>query len=223
MSAPPATVDARVRLAAALAAWGVALGAPHPATAAGVGALALTMRLGRPHPIRSLLPPIALALLAAPLLAATGSGRAALLLLARIVAAGWVASALTASVSRHELLAALGWARVPQPLLELLATADRQRHALAGFASSVRDALRLRLGWSGVRRSLRSAGLLAGLSVCRVVAQAEIASDALALRGARDRTAPPLQPVPGWRNARFGAATAFALSGCLLLPHLLPT
>lgn len=220
MSAPP--LDARVRLAAAGAAWAVALGASHPATAAWAAALALLVRLGRPRALRSLLPTLVLALVAGALLAAFGAGGdrwlPAVTLASRILAAGWVGCALVAWLPLPELLGALAWLRVPPPLLELVAIADRQRHALGDHAMAVRDAQRLRLGWTGLRRALRSAGALGGLAVWRAISQAEIASDALALRGARGRLAPAMEPRPGWPNALFAAAAAVALCACLLLP-----
>lgn len=221
MTQPP--LDARLRLAAAVGAWGVALGAPAPATAAWVAALALLLRAARPRALRALAPPLALALLAATLVAATGTTAAALTLFFRILSAGWVGTALVAWLPLPELLAALAWARVPPQLLEIVAIGDRQRHAIAGHAAAVRDAQRLRLGWSGPGRALRSAGSLAGLSIGRAVAQAEIASDALALRGARGRLLAPLEPRPGWPNAAFAAGATAALFACLLLPGLLST
>jgi cobalt/nickel transport system permease protein len=217
-------LDARVRLSAAVGAWAIVLGAPHPATAAAVASLALALRLARPRPLRALLPALAFGLVAALLLAAFGSASGrwtpAAILFARIVAAGWVGSALVAWLPLSELLAALAWARVPPALLELVAIGDRQRHALADHALTVLHAQRLRLGWTGPRRALRSAGSLAGLAVWRAVTQAEIASDALALRGARGRLHYVLEPLPGWRNALFAAWAASALIGCLLLPGL---
>lgn len=220
MRAPP--LDARVRLAAAAAAWAFALGAPHPARAAWVASLALLVRLGRPRALRSLLPPFALALAAGTLLALVGAGGdrwlPAATLASRILAAGWVGCALVAWLPLPELLGALAWLRTPPALLELVAIADRQRHALGAHAVAVRDAQRLRLGWTGLRRALRSAGALGGLAVWRAISQAEIASDALALRGARGRLLPALEPLPGWPNALFAAAATVALCACLLLP-----
>jgi cobalt/nickel transport system permease protein len=211
-----------VRLAAALGAWAVALGAPHPATALSIATLALALRLTRPRPLRALLPALALAAIAALLVSLVGGGRVpAALLFARIVAAGWIGAALVAWLPTSELLAALAWARVSPTLLELLALAERQRHALADHALSILHAQRLRLGWTRPPRALRSAGTLAGLAVWRAVAQAELASDALSLRGARGLLQPPLEPRPGWRNAAFAAGAATALCACLLLPGLL--
>lgn len=223
MNRRPPSVDPRVRLAIAFAAWGVALGAPHPVTAAAVAALAMVVRLRRPRALPALMPSVVVAVTAALLLAAARGGEAAMRVPARIVAAGWVGSALISSLSRSELLGSLAWARVPPPLLELFATADRQRHALAAFVGTVRDAQRLRLGWTGARRALRSAGALAGLSLLQAFSQAELTSDALALRGAHARPAPPLQSVAGWGNAILPATATLALAGCLLLPRLLPT
>lgn len=227
----PRPVDARVGLAVAVAAWGVALAAPHPATGAAVAALALLLRLRRPRALRALLPPAAIALVAGGLFAifhaaggpVIGHGRPAATLAARIVAAGWVGAALVAWLPLSELLAALAWARVPPALLEIVAIADRQRHALGTYAVAVRDAQRLRLGWSEPRRAIRSAGGLAGLAIWRAVAQAEIAAAALALRGVTGRLGPAVEPRPGWRNALVAAGAAVALYGCLLVPGLLQT
>jgi cobalt/nickel transport system permease protein len=211
-------LDARVRLGAAVAAWTVALAAPRTPTIVAVAAIALLLRLLRPRPLRSLLPAAGVATLAAGLLAASGGVTAAGPLLARIVAAGWIGAALVAWLPLSELLGALHWLRVPTALLEIVAIGDRQRHALADHAASVRDAQRLRLGWTGVRRALRSAGALGGLVLWRAVTQAEVASDALALRGARGRLHHPLEPRPGWRNALFAVGAAAALCLCVLLP-----
>jgi cobalt/nickel transport system permease protein len=218
-----AAVDARVGLGAAVAAWGVSLGAPHPATAVAVALLALALRLLRPRSPRALLPPLALGAVAALFVAVAGPDRApaAAMLASRIVAAGWVAAALVAWVPRHELLGALAWARVPPSLLELVAIGDRQRHALGHHAVALLHAQRLRLGWSGLRRSLRSSGTLAGLALWRAIDRAELVADALALRGVRGRLHVPLKPRPGARNVLLAAATAAALAGCLLLPGLL--
>lgn len=211
-------LDARVRLAAAVAGWSVALSAPRPATVLGVAAIALPLRLLRPRPLRSLLPAAGVAILAAGLLALSGGVAAAGPLFARILAAGWIGAALVAWLPLSELLGTLHWLRVPASLLEIVAIGDRQRHALADHALAVRDAQRLRLGWTGVRRGLRSAGSLGGLVLWRAVTQAEVASDALALRGARGRLHHPLEPRPGWRNALFAAGAAAALYLCVLLP-----
>lgn len=222
MSSP--TFDARVGLGTAMAAWGVSLGAPRPASAAAVALLALAVRLLRPRSLRALLPPAALGLIAALLVAAAGPARApaAAALASRIVAAGWIAAALVAWVPRPELLGALAWARVPPSLLELVAIGDRQRHALGAHAGAVLASQRLRLGWSGLRRSLRSSGTLAGLTLWRAVDRAEIAADALALRGVRGRLRVPLTPRPGSRNVLLAFAAAASLAASLLLPGLLP-
>jgi energy-coupling factor transporter transmembrane protein EcfT len=219
----PSALDPRVGVAAAAAAWAVALATPRPATAAWVALLALLLRLARPRALRALWLPAAIALFAAVVLAIAGRRPDAVALGARILSAGWIGSALIAWLPLEELLGALAWARVPPALLEIVAVGDRQRHALGRYAGAVLHAQRLRLGWATPPRALRSAGALAGLAVWRAVEQAETASEALALRGARGHRAPLLRPVPGWRNGAFAALSALALGACVLLPRMVAT
>lgn len=218
-----ARIDARVKLAAAVGAWIVALAARRPTGPLVVAALALLVLAA----IRSLpaLRRVALPLLAGAVAAALQAFLApssdrlqgAALLLARVVACGAVGTALAAATPFQELLAALSWARVPPALLDLLALVQRQRHALAESAWTIRDAQRLRLGWVGWRRSVRSAGALVGAAAVRAIEQADVTADALALRGASG----PLVPYPLLRaqpqDAAVAAAAVVALAACALL------
>lgn len=221
MSAPG--LDARVKLGVAAAAWVVALASsrlPGPLAVAALAFGSLAFR-GRLRALGALAPALVAGSAAALLQAlfAPGPHRAAgaVLLVARVAACGAVGAALAASTPFPELVAALGWARVPAPLLEVVALANRQRHALAACASTIRDAQRLRLGWVGLRRSVRSAGALAGAAACRALSQAEVAADALALRGAAGPLAPLSPARPGRRDAAFAVGAAFALAACAAL------
>jgi cobalt/nickel transport system permease protein len=218
-----ARVDARVKLAAATGGWLVALAARRPAGPLVVAALALVVlaTIRRLPALRRLAPALLAGAVAAGLqafLAPTADRmQGAALLLARVVACGAVGAALAAATPFAELLAALSWARVPAPLLDLLALAQRQRHALAEGAWRIRDAQRLRLGWVGWRRSVRSAGALVGAASYRAIAQAEIMADALALRGAAGPLVPSPLPPARSRDAAVAAAAAVALAACAIL------
>jgi len=215
-------VDPRVALGAAVSAWCVALasrGLAGPLAVAGL-AVVVVSALRRLRALRALAPALLTGMLAAALQAFLGAtpdrlGGAALLV-ARVAACGAVGAALAAAAPFPDLLAALAWAHVPAPLLELFALAERQRHELAEAAWRVRDAQRLRLGWVGLRRSMRSAGALAGAAACRALAQADVTADALALRGAAGPLAPASLPPPTRRDAAVAVTAALGLAASLV-------
>jgi len=216
------SVDPRVALGVAIAAWCVALAARGPVGPFAVAGLAVGVvaALRRLRALRALAPALLAGAFAAALQALLGAtpdrlGGAALLL-ARVAACSAVGAALAAAAPFPDLLAALAWAHVPAPLLELFALAERQRHALAEAAWRVRDAQRLRLGWVGLRRSMRSAGALAGAAACRALAQADVTADALALRGAAGPLAPASLPPPSWRDAVVAVMAALGLAASLV-------
>lgn len=215
-------VDPRVALGVAVAAWFAALASRGPVGPMVVAGLALMViaALRRLRALRALAPALVAGAFAAALQALLGAtpdrlGGAALLL-ARVVACSAVGAALAAAAPFPDLLAALSWAHVPAPLLELFALAERQRHELAEAGWRVRDAQRLRLGWVGLRRSMRSAGALAGAAACRALAQADVTADALALRGAAGPLAPAPLPAPSRRDAAVAVIAALGLAAFLV-------
>jgi len=220
---PGRLVDPRIALGVAVAAWCVALASRHAAGPLAVAMLAVAVvaALRRMRALRALAPALAAGAVAAVLQAWLGASPdrlgAAALLVARVAACGAVGAALAAAAPLADLLAALAWAHVPAPLLELVALAERQRHALAEGASRIRDAQRLRLGWVGLRRSVRSLGALAGAAACRALAQADVTADALALRGAAGPLVPASLPVPTRRDAAVAVIAALGLASCALV------
>ncbi len=215
-------VDPRVALGVAAVAWCIALASRGPAGPLAVAALAVSVVavMRRLRALRALAPALVAGALAAVLQALLGAtsdhlGGAALLL-GRVVACAAVGAALAAAAPFPDLLAALAWARVPVPLLELVALAERQRHALAEAAWRIRDAQRLRLGWIGLRGSMRSAGTLVGAAACRALVQADVVADALVLRGAAGPLAPVSLPRPTRRDAAVAVTAALALAACAL-------
>jgi cobalt/nickel transport system permease protein len=218
----PRVVDPRIALGVAVAAWCVALASRHAAGPLAVATLAVAVvaALRRVRALRALAPALAAGAIAAVLQALLGATPdrlgAAALLVARVAACGAVGAAVAAAAPLPDLLAALAWARVPAPLVELVALAERQRHALAEAAGRIRDAQRLRLGWIGVRRSVRSLGALTGAAACRALAQADVTADALALRGASGPLAPAALPAPTRRDAAVAVTAALALAAAAL-------
>ncbi len=193
----------------AIAAIAVALAAPRTASAlvlAACAAVAVLAGAGRKRaPWRALLAAWSLgavaallrALLApgAPLLAVHLGGHALQvsragaaqggLVLSRVFAATLSGAWLTSTTPFPQLVAALAWARVPAPLLDLLLLAHRHRHALGDSLESVRCAQTMRLGHVGLRRSIASAGVLVGAAACRAIDQAGATAEAMQLRGER--------------------------------------
>lgn len=193
--------DPRVRLAMAFGALGLVLAAPRPAAALTVAAaVALGLRAGGHLRARALLPTLLVGLPAAALvtwLGAEGSGglssgsqatwptglaRGALLL-SRVLASSLVLAWLTAGLRVADLTGALAALRVPAPLLDLLAIADGQRHALRRAFETARAAHALRLGDVGLRRALAASGVLAGAVACRAIELSAVTAEAIQLRG----------------------------------------
>ena len=191
----------------ALAALAVALAAPSTTSAPVLAACAVVAVLagaGRQRaPWRALLAAWSLGAMAAllralltpgaPLLTVHVGGHAIQLsragaaqgglALSRVLAATLSGAWLTSTTPFPKLVAALAWARVPAPLLELLLLAHRHRHALGDSFESVRCAQAMRFGYVGLRRSIASAGTLVGAAACRAVDQAGATAEAMQLRG----------------------------------------
>jgi energy-coupling factor transporter transmembrane protein EcfT len=216
----------RIKLVVTLGALVLALGAHHPATPLGIAACALASLLctARAEGGRRTLGALATLAFTAgvpvALLAWLRGVEAATLVGARVLAAVSAGLWLTSGARASELQRALLWLRVPRPLVELLGLAHRHVAVFREVFDTALEAQRMRLGWVGRARSLRSAGILAGVVFGRAIDQAGLLGEALALRGYRGE-------LPLERPGRFQRADAWlalgaavALLGCALLPGL---
>jgi energy-coupling factor transporter transmembrane protein EcfT len=242
----PASCDARVQLAVASAAWLVVLGAAHPLTSLSVAVCAGASLFGVAGSLHRLRRPLAAgaftALLAVVLRVVLTPGQPVLTLVlfghalpvtdaglhaagtlgARVLGALAVGGWLSAVSSPEELLVALGWYRVPPALLEILALAARYTSVLRDAMDTGQSAQTLRLGYAGLRTSLRSAGVLAGFVVGRAFDQALVTGQAMQLRGSG---ALLLGVVPERRSRgdrRLVALAAAALCASVLVPRRWP-
>lgn len=116
----------------------------------------------------------------------------------------------------QEILAALRWARVPRTWIEIALLMYRYLHVLWEQAVSVIAAQKVRLGYSGLRRSLRSMGSLAGIVVLRSFDQAERSHEAMVARGYQGYL--PLPGLPALPRRQVATACAgLALVATLFL------
>jgi cobalt/nickel transport system permease protein len=240
------SVDPRLALAAALTALTIALASPTvaaPLTIAMAAAVPLVRGQDgswRWRRLVSVFPALALGVATAALRAALTPGRAVAvlpivgaevrlsqegvvaggLIIARVMAGTAVAVALATRVPFPHLLAALKWARLPGPILEILRIAERQRHALSDAAMQIRAAASLRLGRASSRRRVVVAGTIAGAVLCRAVDQASAVAVAMALRGSFGLAGVTLPPRCRRADARFVALALPPLAVALALAVL---
>ncbi len=83
----------------------------------------------------------------------------------------------------HKIFHALRWFRVPGIWVETALLVYRYIFILAEQTSDILAAQRLRLGYSSIRSSLRSLGVLGGMVIIRSLDQAERTYEAMTLRG----------------------------------------
>ncbi len=101
----------------------------------------------------------------------------------RIVAAVSVVAAMVFSTRFTELIAALSWLRVPKGFVEILLYAYRYIFVLMEDAGVIYHAQKNRLGYASFRRSLNSAGILAGSLVLKAFEQSQTVTTAMTQRG----------------------------------------
>lgn len=100
------------------------------------------------------------------------------------------------------LLSAASWFRMPSHLVEILMLSYRYVFLLLDDANTVRNSQTARLGYSGLRTSMRSLGTLSGAVLLRAFNQAEATSAAMTLRGYTGS----YLPQPETRPLRFSHA-----------------
>lgn len=235
---PLAGIDARVKLLAALLVLVMVIssrGVLFPAVTAGIG---LACCLGAKVRLRLLLvrfsEPLLLALVVL-LLKTFFSGQDAwcsgsilgievvlyrdgllegVRIASRIMGAVAVVAAVGFATTFTELLAALGWLRVPQAIIEVALFAWRYLFVLADDAQVVYAAQKNRLGYVGVRRSFRSFGTLAGALVIKAFDASQTMTTAMVQRG-YDGRIPLMRHQPfRWREVTAAVAVV-AVMGVL--------
>jgi len=237
----PFACDARLKLTLALAGWLLVLAAPHPliplwiAFSAWASLLAARVSLGRMlRPLRAVLftgllgltlrvlltrgePALVLHAGNHSLAIAWAGLREAARMGARILGAVAVASWLNATTPWLELERALGWLRVPLPLLEILSLTERYVSVLRENLDTARGAQQLRLGYRDLKRSLASAGVLAGLILGRALDQAVVTGQAMQLRGYQSERRPGPWRTPSHGNRRLAVLSLTVLGSSLVL------
>lgn len=109
--------------------------------------------------------------------------REGLLIAGRIAGAVSVVSVVGFSTSFTDLMAALAWLRVPRCFIEVALFAWRYLFLLLDDAQVIHAAQRNRLGYSGLRRGMRSFGTLAGALVLKAFDNSQTVTTSMVQRG----------------------------------------
>jgi cobalt/nickel transport system permease protein len=105
------------------------------------------------------------------------------LIISRIMGAVSVAILLGQVMTFTEIMAALGWLKVPRSLVEVSLFAWRALFMLYDDAGVVYTAQKNRLGYCGIRRALSSFGAMAGMLIIRAFDSSQAMTVAMAQRG----------------------------------------
>lgn len=134
------------------------------------------------------------------------------LLAARVVGATGVLLFLGFTTPAHRIFAALRWYGAPETWVELAISVYRHIFTLIDTASDMYCAQRVRLGYTGARRAVGSAGVLAGSVLLRSLEQASRTHEAMVARGYTGNTVMgPLPPL-----VKTDAAAALVWAACVL-------
>jgi len=133
-----------------------------------------------------------------------------LLIVSRIMGAVSVAILLSQMMTFTETMAALAWLRVPRGLVDVSLFAWRSLFMLYDDAGVVYTAQKNRLGYCGMRRSLRSFGSMAGMLTIRAFDGSQSMTTAMTQRG-YDGTLPLLRGSKVSR-AQFTGLLVFAVA-----------
>lgn len=114
--------------------------------------------------------------------------------------------------SAHEMFRTLRWCRIPAIVVEIALLMYRYLFVFLEEASAMAAAQKVRLGYDGFRRSLKSMGDLMGAVILRSMEQSMATQEAMTARGCAEGV--PIgsfQPLP-WA-ARIGFAVAVSAIG----------
>ncbi len=105
------------------------------------------------------------------------------LIMARVIGGVSLILFLSLSTPVNRLLMAASWFRLPRSFIELTLLVYRYIFVLVEEAMAIRDAQRVRLGYRGWRRSMRSIGVLGGSLILRAYDRAGRVFEAMSARG----------------------------------------
>lgn len=148
--------------------------------------------------------------------------QAGLLIASRVLGSVSVILLLCTFTPAYRIFSALQWARVPRNFVEIAMMMYRYIFTFFEQAQSVRWAQRIRLGYRGTARTLRSAGSLAGIVALRSIDQADKTHEAMTARGYRGTLQlPPLGRLSR-RDALATLAAVAAVAALLLIAQRSP-
>lgn len=133
-------------------------------------------------------------------------------LASRVMGATGVLLFLGFTTPAHRIFGALRWFGAPESWVELAISIYRHTFTLIDTASDMYYAQRVRLGYTGARRSLESSGVLVGSVLLRSLEQATRTHEAMVARGYTGNTV--MGPLP--RLVRADAAAAIVWAVCVL-------
>lgn len=133
-------------------------------------------------------------------------------LASRVMGATGVLLFLGFTTPAHRIFAALRWFGAPESWVELAISIYRHTFTLIDTASDMYYAQRVRLGYTGARRSLESSGVLVGSVLLRSLEQAARTHEAMVARGYTGNTV--MGPLP--RVVKADAAAAVVWAVCVL-------
>jgi len=106
-----------------------------------------------------------------------------MLIAAKVVGCTSLVIFLSMTTAVNALLAAARWFRIPAIWIEVTMLSYRYIFVLIEDAVTLRDAQKVRLGYSNISRSLRSSGELAGSLIIRAYDQSIATYESMCLRG----------------------------------------
>jgi cobalt/nickel transport system permease protein len=122
-----------------------------------------------------------------------------LLLGSRVLGSVSVVLLLGSVTPAYDIFHALRWFGLPEGWVEIALLVYRYTFTLLEQTSDVADAQSLRLGYSSLRRSISSVGVLAGTVITRSIDQAMRTYEAMTLRGYQGNF--PFAPLPKMRRS----------------------
>lgn len=135
----------------------------------------------------------------------------------RALSAVSVVLLLSSVTPAHRIFQTLRWLRIPEGWVEVAILMYRYIFIFLERASDAMDAQRVRLGYSGIKRSLSSLGTLAGSVIVISMDQATRTHEAMTLRGYKGSMPfGPLPPMFSKDRWIMGLALGFLLIAYLL-------